>query len=78
MLSSSWYAKDEGRLVINLDKDRKGSGVEVGGDGGDFKSKDRSGAQLLVESTTSYLRVPFVPCRIAKMWPGAKIVMLLR
>lgn len=40
--------------------------------------KKRFRNPVVLESSPSYLRLPYVPCRIKKLWPGVKLVMLLR
>lgn len=39
---------------------------------------DSDGNEVLLDATPGYLKNPASPCRIARMWPGTKIVMVLR
>ena len=49
---------------------------------GTFRNKlrhsDRTKERVLVDFSPPYLWVPYVPARIAKLWPGTKLVFLLR
>lgn len=39
----------------------------------------RSGVKpILFEATPSYLRYPYVACRMKKLWPGVRLVFILR
>ena len=40
--------------------------------------KDLFGRPVLLDNSPTYLRVPYVPCRIRLLWPGAKIIVLVR
>ena len=50
-----------------------------------FETTLRQGGQsrnssdlVLADFSPAYMWVPYVPCRIAKLWPGAKLIFLLR
>ena len=36
------------------------------------------GPPVMVDKSPTYVMLPFVPCRIKKLWPGAKIIIQLR
>ena len=42
------------------------------------RKQKQYGQPVLLDKSPGYLRLPYVPCRIRKLWPGAKIIILVR